>query len=78
MSDAIKGWVMVPFIGTLVKANHPITVLNPTKIFEVEEIKVEGFGMYARGDKTCWFNVNMLSEPSFEEKMEYLGVQPSK
>lgn len=57
------GWVVVPTLYTLVKANHPITVLNPTETFQVEYIKFEGGKFWVRGENTCWFNVDGGIEP---------------
>lgn len=55
-------WRQVPAKGALVKADHPITVLNPSETFEVLEIKVDERGeFFARGENTMWFNTRMLS-----------------
>ena len=73
----VEGWLKVPTIGTLAKANHPITVLNPTKVFEVTRILVEGSRIYAGGKTTMNFHVNMLSEPTSEEIENYLTIKES-
>lgn len=55
-------------LGMMAEVNHPITVLNATKFFEIIDIKVEisesekNFvqKVWIRGEDTCWFNVNMI------------------
>lgn len=47
-------------LGRRVKADHPITVLNPEETFIVTEVKfnqysVNGPSFYVRGEKTMWF-----------------------
>jgi hypothetical protein len=55
------GWRLVLEIGTMVKADHPITCLNPTEYFEVTEVEVTSTGARARGKNTCWFGTSMLA-----------------
>lgn len=59
MSDHIK----VPCIGSMVKADHPVTCLNPTEWFAVYEIKYEPVHnkFWVRGENTMWFNLNMIT-----------------
>lgn len=64
-------WISVPTIGTRVRASHPITCINPDETFEVFAIKTQygllpdqsyGSTFFIRGEKTCWFNIMMISE----------------
>lgn len=57
------GWKEVPMPGAVVKSSHPITVLNPDEYFTVIELRYEpGVNkFYARGEQTCWFNIDMLT-----------------
>lgn len=64
-------WVLIPMIGTYVEADHPITVINPTKAFRVHQIRHEQDRCYVRGEHTCWFNVNSLREASQENIEEF-------
>ena len=54
-------WINVPMPGTVVKSSHPITCLNPHETFEVVDVIFDGGAIYVRGDKTCWFHINMIS-----------------
>ena len=49
-------------IGSIVKVDHPQTVLNPDEYFRVEYMEYEpSLGKTRiRGENTCWFNVNMI------------------
>lgn len=49
-------------VGTRVKANHPITVLNPEETFLVKYMKFEqGRNVcFVRGDLTCWFRADQV------------------
>ena len=67
-----EGWSIVPSVGSYVKADHPLTVLNPTKVFEVVEVKSESGRFYARGKHTMWFGVGMLTEASLDETLEHI------
>ncbi|AVQ81695.1 hypothetical protein C4F17_12450 [Variovorax sp. PMC12] len=59
------GWQLVPTIGARVKANYPITVLNPTEYFTVSEMRMNSDGRIAvRGEDTCWFSLQSLVSPS--------------
>lgn len=49
-----------PYIGMPVKADHPITCINPTETFTIAEVKAEEGKFYVRGEHTCWFNWNMV------------------
>lgn len=60
------GWITIPLIGTMVKSSHPQTVFNPDEYFEVKELEINSNGAYARGENTCWFNVNMLSPKPYK------------
>lgn len=65
------GWKLVPSIGTSVKANHPITCLNPDEWFEVTEVRAESDGRFAvRGERTCWFGLSMLSAAAAPKQPE--------
>jgi hypothetical protein len=55
------GWVQVPAIGTIVTADHVQSVANPDEYFAVREVRVESGKAYARGSRTIWFNVKMLT-----------------
>lgn len=55
-----EGWAIVPNIGSYVEANHPITVLNPMKAFEVRYAECRNGHWYVRGEQTCWFGVNSV------------------
>lgn len=59
------GWKSVPMPGTRVKADHPITPLNPEETFVVHAVNVDSDGkVFVRGEATMWFHVNMLSPAS--------------
>lgn len=61
MKDFIlEGWTLFPRSGTIVKADHPITPLNPTPTFAVFDIKYERGSIFVRGEKTMWFHLNMI------------------
>lgn len=49
-------------VGTRVKVDHPITCLNPDEYFIVLELRYDPTlkKVSIRGEKTCWFNVNMV------------------
>lgn len=61
------GWECLTFpkIGTWVCANHPVTCLNPSRYFQVSEIKYEqSVRVYVKGEDTCWFSShNVLPAP---------------
>lgn len=48
--------------GMIVKADHPITCMNPEETFEVKEAKIENGGLYLKGEKTMWFHTNLLTK----------------
>lgn len=54
-------------IGSRVKVDHPITVLNPDEYFEVVDIKYDTGAnkCWIRGENTCWFNANMILKEDF-------------
>lgn len=56
-----NGWELVPLIGTTVKADHPITCLNPDEYFDVHEIQIGSTGVSVRGKNTCWFGLGLIS-----------------
>lgn len=62
-------WIWVPRIGSEVIADHPVTPLNPSESFIVEEIEFRNDNFYARGENTMWFNVTML-RPAKEIPLE--------
>lgn len=43
-------------IGRTVKANHPITVLNPEEWFKIIDVNVTDGKVWVIGENTCWFN----------------------
>ena len=47
--------------GMIVKADHPITVLNPTETFEVIDVNIERGKLFLRGKDTMWFEAGMLT-----------------
>lgn len=60
-------------LGRRVKADHPITVLNPEESFIVTEVKLEvgghfhGPSFYVKGENTMWFHeslVELVDRPS--------------
>lgn len=53
-------WIKVPQVGCVVSSTHPRTCLNPDPTFEVSEIKYERGSFYVRGERTCWFHINMI------------------
>lgn len=48
-------------IGLEVKANHPITVLNPTKTFKITQASIEDNKLYVRGEDTMWFESSLIT-----------------
>lgn len=63
------GWLLVPTVGCMVTADHPITCLNPDKVFEVSEVRYSGDGSMfdVRGENTCWFGIRAI-KPAPEPK----------
>lgn len=59
--QAPEGWMLVPKVGTRVKADHPITCLNPEETFEVTGIGIDNGRISVRGDNTCWFGLGLIS-----------------
>ncbi len=55
-----EDWTIVPNVGAYVEADHPITVLNPTKAFEVKYVRCHNGRWAVRGTNTCWFSVSMV------------------
>lgn len=52
------GWVMVPRVGTLVSADHPVT---PEPTLEVTQVCSEPNGNFVvRGEGTEWFDISMV------------------
>lgn len=47
-------------VGLPAKANHPITVLNPDKVFTIKEVKIENNTIFVRGEKTMWFGESLI------------------
>jgi hypothetical protein len=41
-------------------AEHPVTVLNPEKVFEVHEVDFRNGRFYVRGENTMWFGVGLV------------------
>lgn len=58
---AENDWEMVPKVGARVKADHPVTCLNPEETFIVTELSFDNGRFFARGAQTCWFSTRMLS-----------------
>ena len=50
-------WLM----GQEVKADHPITCLNPDGTFKIVDAQIDGGKLYVRGDDTMWFSSEMIS-----------------
>lgn len=48
-------------IGQEVKADHPVTCLNPNEAFKIVDVKIEGDKLYVRGEETMWFSSGMIS-----------------
>lgn len=46
--------------GIVVKADHPVTSLNPDETFPIHECKIDNGKLYCRGEKTMWFHVDLL------------------
>lgn len=65
-----EGWTLVPKIGTKVKANHPITCINPEEYFAVHEIQAFGGNITVRGEDTCWFGMNTIAAPQPPQSIE--------
>lgn len=59
--DGKADWEMVPMLGATVKADHPITCLNPDETFVVTAIHWDRGQFFARGEQTMWFSTRMLS-----------------
>lgn len=55
------GWKEIPLPGAMVSSSHPRTCLNPDEYFAVIGVRIEGDRVYARGEHTCWFNIDMLT-----------------
>lgn len=77
LAELPNGWVATPTPGTRVRSSHPITTMNPDDIFEVVEVKIDGNGKaIARGEKTCWFGVAMLSPVADGEEPKRPSYNP--
>lgn len=48
-------------IGLEVRADHPITCLNPEPTFKISEVKIENDKLYVRGEQTMWFHGGMIA-----------------
>jgi hypothetical protein len=52
-------------VGKEAKADHPITIANPTETFTIVDAKIEERGgefiILVRGENTCWFGRNYWS-----------------
>lgn len=72
-------WCFVPPKGAYVIADHPITVANPSLIFQVKDIEpgITG-GVTVRGEHTVWFSVNMIRMPTAEEAANLDNYHPSE
>lgn len=78
LSANAGGWMLVPRIGTLVKAKYPITPANPTEYFEVFEIQTTAdSSIHVRGENTIWFALSMIELPNVEEKQETSQTAPT-
>lgn len=72
-------WPRVPPKGTYVIADHPVTLMNPSRIFRVEEIEWGcTCGVIVRGKNTCWFAVTMLRLPTPEEAANLDNYHPNE
>lgn len=69
-ADQIEGWTLVPNLGRYVEADHPITVVNPSKAFEVKFVMADSYGFYVRGTHTCWFNVKSVKPATEKDALE--------
>jgi|GEM_PF-5528394 len=47
-------------LGKKVSADHPITVLNPAKIFEITEVNIFNKRIYVKGKNTMWFDEGLI------------------
>lgn len=47
--------------GKLVTVDHPITVLNPDKVFEIVEARIDNNHIAIRGENTCWFGESLVT-----------------
>jgi hypothetical protein len=49
-------------IGSIVKIDHPTTVLNPDEYFTITQMRYDtGCNKcWIAGENTCWFNTNMI------------------
>jgi hypothetical protein len=51
-------------IGRTAEADHPVTVLNPSKTFRIDDVKLERRGkdmkVFVKGIHTCWFGEEMI------------------
>jgi hypothetical protein len=46
--------------GVVVKADHPVTCLNPDETFPIYECRIDNDKLYCRGEKTMWFHAALL------------------
>ena len=53
-------------IGLEVRADHPITCLNPEKSFKIFDAKIEDDKLYVRGQNTMWFHSGLVKLESKE------------
>jgi hypothetical protein len=63
-------------IGITVKADHPITCLNPSETFKIAHARIDNDQLYCRGEKTMWFSAALLTrvEEPTEESASYKTV----
>lgn len=65
-------------LGRWAYAAHPQTSLNPDVYFQIAEMKVEGCRLMVRGEKTCWFSINMIDFPSADCVAEWQALNKEK
>lgn len=58
--------------GVKVKADHPITVLNPDPVFEIREVEIRNGNLYCRGENTMWFGAGLLRRAGLWDRLTSL------
>lgn len=56
-----KSLIECLLVGKEVEASHPITCLNPEKIFVVSEAIIKDNRIFVRGENTMWFGQSMIT-----------------
>lgn len=58
----MKDTSLMFLVGLEVKADHPITCLNPTETFLIRYAKIDERGkLYVRGEETMWFHASLIT-----------------